>query len=102
MVKLNQLFGNAKYWVETETFAPDETAARFHHALVWIHPFPHGNGRHSRMMADALLKQLGQKSFSWGDGGNMFSASEMRARYLAALRAADKNDFAELLAFVRS
>ena len=101
VVKLNQLFGNAKYWVETETFAPDETVARFHHALVWIHPFPHGNGRHSRMMADALLKQLGQKAFSWGDGGKLLSASEVRARYLAALRAADRNDFAELLAFVR-
>ena len=101
-VKVNQLLGNAKYWVENETFPPDETAARFHHALVWIHPFPNGNGRHSRMMADALLKQLGQKSFAWGDGGNVVSASEVRARYLAALRAADRNDFAELLAFVRS
>ena len=100
-VKLNQLLGNANYWVENETFAPDETAARFHHALVWVHPFPNGNGRHSRMMADALLKQLGQKAFSWGDGGNVVSASEVRARYLAALRAADRNDFAELLAFVR-
>ena len=101
-VKLNQLFGNARYWVETETFPPDETAARFHHALVWIHPFPNGNGRHSRMMADALLKQLGQKAFAWGDGGNVVSAREVRARYLAALRAADRNDFAALMAFVRS
>jgi len=101
-VKLNQLFGNAKYWVDNETFAPDELAVRFHHALVWIHPFPNGNGRHSRMMADALLKQLGQKPFSWGGGGNLVSASEVRAMYLAALRSADKNDFTELLAFVRS
>ena len=101
-VKLNQLLGNAKYWVEHETFPPDEIAARFHHALVWIHPFPNGNGRHSRMMADALLKQLGQKVFSWGSGGNLVSAGGMRARYLCALRAADKNDFRELLAFVRS
>lgn len=101
-VKLNQLLGNAKYWVEHETFEPDALAARFHHALVWIHPFPNGNGRHSRMMADALLKQLGRQTFSWGGGGSMVSASEVRARYLAALRAADKNDFSGLLAFVRS
>ena len=101
-VKLNQLLGNTKHWVENETFAPDETAARFHHGLVWIHPFPNGNGRHSRMVADALLKQLGQKAFSWGSEGNRVSAGEVRARYLAALRAADKNDFTELLAFVRS
>ena len=101
-VKLNQLLGNTKHWVDNETFPPDELAARFHHALVWIHAFPNGNGRHSRMMADALLKQLGPKPFSWGGAGNLVSASEVRARYLCALRCADKNDFTELLAFVRS
>ena len=101
-MKLNQLLGNARYWVENETFLPDELAARFHHDLVCIHPFPNGNGRHSRMMADALLKQLGQKAFNWGGGANLGSANEVRARYLAALRAADKNDFTDLFAFVRS
>ena len=101
-VKLNQLFGNAQYWVENDTFTPDELAARFHHALVWIHPFPNGNGRHARMMADALLTQLGQPVFSWGSSANLVSANAVRARYLAALRAADQGDFAELLAFVRS
>ena len=79
-----------------------ELAARFHHALVWIHPFPNGNGRHARMMADALLKQLGRPAFSWGSGANLVSANAVRARYLGALRAADQGDFAELLAFVRS
>lgn len=83
-------------------FAPDELVARFHHALVWIHPFPNGNGRHARMMADALLKQLGRPAFSWGSGANLVSANVVRARYLAALRAADKNDFTDLVAFVRS
>jgi Fic-DOC domain mobile mystery protein B len=101
-VKLNQLLGNAQYWIENNTFPPDELAARFHHALVWIHPFPNGNGRHSRMMADALLKQLGRPAFSWGGGGSMVSANEVRARYLAALRAADQGDFMALFAFVRS
>jgi Fic-DOC domain mobile mystery protein B len=101
-VKLKQLLGNAQYWVENDTFPADELAARFHHALVFIHPFPNGNGRHSRMMADALLKQLGRPVFSWGSGANLIIANEVRARYLAALRAADKNDFTVLLTFVRS
>jgi Fic-DOC domain mobile mystery protein B len=101
-VGLNQLLGNAKYWVDEKTFSADELALRFHHALVWIHPFPNGNGRHSRMMADALLKQLGHKAFSWGGGGNLASASEVRARYLNALRAADKKNFTDLMLFVRS
>ena len=79
----------------------EELAARFHHALVLIHPFPNGNGRHARMMADAFLRQLGRPAFTCGSGGSLVAA-EARARYLAALRAADKNEFADLLAFVRS
>ena len=62
---------------------PDEIAARFHRDLVWIHPFPNGNGRHSRMMADALLRSLGQTAFTWGNGGSLVAANEVRARYLA-------------------
>ena len=57
-VKLAQLFGNTRWWVDNVTFPPDEIATRFHRDLVWIHPFPNGNGRHSRMMADALLRSL--------------------------------------------
>jgi Fic-DOC domain mobile mystery protein B len=101
-VKLSELFANVAYWVDNKTFNPDELATRFHHGLVWIHPFPNGNGRHSRMMADALLKQVGQPAFSWGGGANMVSANAVRLQYLSALRAADKNDFVDLLAFVRS
>jgi Fic-DOC domain mobile mystery protein B len=101
-VKLAQLFGNTRWWVENATFPHDEIATRFHHDMVWIHPFPNGNGRHSRMMADALLRSLGSPAFSWGSGGNLVAANDVRARYLAALRAADQGDYQSLLAFVRS
>jgi Fic-DOC domain mobile mystery protein B len=101
-VKLAQLFGNTRWWVENTTFPPDEIAARFHRDLVWIHPFPNGNGRHSRMMADALLRSLGQPAFSWGSSGNLVTANDVRTRYLAALRAADQGDYQLLLAFVRT
>ncbi len=101
-VKLAQLFGNTRWWVDNAVFPHDEIAARFHHDLVWIHPFPNGNGRHSRMMADALLRSLGQPVFSWGGGGSLVAANEVRDRYLAALRAADRGDYRVLLAFVRS
>jgi fido (protein-threonine AMPylation protein) len=39
---------------------------RFHHRLVLIHPFPNGNGRHARLMADLLVIQLGRERFTWG------------------------------------
>lgn len=101
-VRLNHLFGNTRWWVENATFPPDEIATRFHRDLVWIHPFANGNGRHSRLMADALLRSMGRAAFSWGGGGDLVAANDARARYLAGLRAADQGDYQPLLAFVRS
>ncbi len=101
-VKLRNLFDNVRYWVENKIFPPDEIAARFHRDLVWIHPFPNGNGRHSRMMADALLRSMKEPPFTWGGGGTLVEADNARTLYLTALRAADKGDYTLLLAFVRS
>jgi fido (protein-threonine AMPylation protein) len=57
--------GNALYWVENHVYERDELAVRFHHKLVWIHPFPNGNGRLSRMMGDLLVEALEGERFSW-------------------------------------
>lgn len=101
-VRLRNLFDNTRWWIDHGTYPPDEIAARFHRDLVWIHPFPNGNGRHARMMADALLRQLGQPAFSWGSGANLVAGNDVRAHYLTALRTADLGDYQPLLAFVRS
>jgi Fic-DOC domain mobile mystery protein B len=95
------LFDDLRYWVEHETFPPDEIAIRLHHQLVAIHPFPNGNGRHTRLMADLLIERLGGEPFSWG-GGSVVEVGELRARYIAALKAADGHDIGPLLAFARS
>jgi Fic-DOC domain mobile mystery protein B len=63
---LRQLFDDAKAWIEYASYPPDEIAVRFHHRLVHIHPFPNGNGRHARLMADLLIMSLAQ-SASHGD-----------------------------------
>lgn len=91
---------DARYWVEHRTYPPDEIAARFHHRLVFIHPFPNGNGRHARMAADLLARQLDRKPSSWG-AGDLTGAGETRKRYVAALRAADDHDLGPLLDFIR-
>ena len=101
-VQLRQLFGNVSYWIEHDVYPLDEVATRFHHQLVWIHPFANGNGRHARLMADLLLRQLGGTNFSWGNSANLVAATEARKRYIDALRAADLGDYSELIAFVRS
>ena len=98
---LRQLLDDCRYWIENETFDPDEIATRFHHRLVSIHPFPNGNGRHARLAADLLLTALGRPRFSWGRV-NLVDPGETRQAYVAALRAADNHDYGPLLDFVRS
>ena len=95
------LFDDIRYWLEHETFPPDEIAVRLHHRLVAIHPFPNGNGRHARLMADLLIERLGGSSFSWG-GASLADGGALRAAYVAALRGADNHDIAPLLAFARA
>jgi len=99
--ELRQLLDDCRYWIENETYAPDEIATRFHHRLVWIHPFPNGNGRHARLATDLLLVAIGQPRFSWGRD-NLVDPGETRDAYIAALRAADNHDIGPLLEFVRS
>ena len=99
-VELRKLLDDTRIWIASESYAPDEIGVRFHHRLVQIHPFPNGNGRHSRMMADLLAMQLGRARFSWGRE-SLLEAGGVRARYIAALQAADAHHIRPLLAFAR-
>lgn len=100
-IDLQELLDDVGFWIEHQTYPPDEIAARFHHRLVYIHPYPNGNGRHARLAADILLKELGQPRFTWGRE-NLRDAGEARKRYIDALRAADGHDYGPLMEFVRS
>lgn len=100
-LQLGGLLRDVQYWIEQVSFSPDEIAVRLHHGLVAIHPFPNGNGRHARLMADLIIVRLGSEPFSWG-GGTLRDIGTLRAEYIAALRAADNHDIAPLLAFARS
>jgi len=99
--ELGALLNDCRYWLEHDTYRPDEIAARFHHRLVSIHSYPNGNGRHARFAADLLLTSLERDRFSWGSA-NLIDAGATRATYVAALRAADNHDYSPLFAFVRS
>lgn len=99
--ELAVMLDDARYWVRYRTFLPDELALRLHHRLVAIHPFPNGNGRHARLIADLLIESLGGQSFTWGSG-SLADIGTLRAGYIAALKAADSHDVAPLMAFARS
>ena len=100
-VALRQLLDEAKAWIEYKSWPPDEIAVRFHHRLVHIHPFPNGNGRHARLMADLLVMSLGGERFTWGSA-ELQAVGDVRGRYIAALKAADNHDIGPLLVFARS
>lgn len=101
-MRVVELLRNAQAQVDSRSMSPDEVAVRFHHWLVSIHPFPNGNGRHARLMADLLIVRLGGRPFSWGGNIDLVSPSETRSAYLSALRAADDKDITPLLGFARS
>lgn len=100
-IDLHQLLGDANYWVENQTYPPDEIAIRFHNRLVFIHPFPNGNGRHGRLAADLLVTRLGGRRFTWGRV-SLIDPGDARKQYLDAQRAADRHEIEPLLAFARS
>ncbi len=100
-VRLRNLLDNIKYQIENQTFEIDELAVRLHHQLVWLHPFPNGNGRHARLMADLLAIRLGGSRFTWG-GNSLVAVSDLRTSYLDSLRAADNGKFEMLLQFARN
>ena len=100
-VRVQALLQDGGYWIDNEIFQPDELALRVHHQLALIHPFPNGNGRHSRLMADLLIEELGGQPFSWG-GHGLTNATDTRRSYIRALKAADGGDIDPLLAFARS
>ena len=100
-VAVRQSLDDTKVRIEYSTYPLDEIAVRFHHQLVQIHPFPNGNGRHARLMADLLVMKLGRERFSWGRE-SLRDAGAMRQRYIAALQAADHHDIGPLLAFARA
>jgi Fic-DOC domain mobile mystery protein B len=96
-----KLLDEARAWVELKSFPNDEIGVRFHHRLVWIHPFPDGNGRWSRLATDALIVQLGGARFTWG-GADLRKSGEARTTYIDKLKLADKHEIEPLVAFVRS
>jgi len=104
-VQLRNLLADARARTETTkdvAAAADELAVWFHHRLVQIHPFPNGNGRHARLVADLLVVALGGTRFTWGSA-DLTGEGEARSNYLAALRKADAEfDYGPLLTFARS
>ncbi len=95
-------FADARVWLQYETYPLQESAVRLHHQLVRVHPWPNGNGRHARLMADILVQSRGGDELTWGAGADIVTQGKARANYIECILKADAGDFAPLLAFARS
>jgi len=101
-IKLRELCDDIGYQLDHNTYSKDEIAIRFHHRLVFIHPFANGNGRHARLMADIFIVKQGGNRFTWGMHQDLTKATPIRTQYIHALQLADRGDYSKLLAFARS
>jgi len=100
-VEIRMLMNNARYWAEHQTYPASQAAVRFHHRLFQIHPFPNGNGRHARIMTDAVLTRVYKtKPIDWAGGYDLQKIGERRATYIDALKAADQGDMKHLMHFI--
>jgi Fic-DOC domain mobile mystery protein B len=101
-VEIKKLLEDCRFWIDKKIWEPDEIAVIFSHRLVTIHPFPNGNGRHSRLMADILISNIFNKPvFTWGRS-NLSKSGDIRRKYLAALHRADEGIMQPLIDFARS
>ena len=100
--ELTKLLDDCKFWIENKIYPSDEIAIRLKFRMVSIHPFPNGNGRHSRIYADIFISHVfNLPVYSWG-GTNLNKEGETRLRYLNALHQADQGNIQALIQFARS
>lgn len=99
--EVRDVCANAAIWRTEGAFTPTEFAVRLHHRMVVVHPFPNGNGRHARLLADVALFSMGEDRLTWGRA-NLQEPGSARSEYIAALKAADAGNFEPLLRFSRS
>ena len=98
-VRMRELLDDVTSQIEHRSYPLREIAARCHHRMVQIHPFPNGNGRLARTYTDLFLTNHDESRFTWGDG-DLLAIGDARERYIAALRSADARDYGPLMEFL--
>jgi Fic-DOC domain mobile mystery protein B len=74
--------------------------ARYHHALVSVHPFDNGNGRWSRLSCDAVVEHLAKEPPIVWAIDTLVKNSDERSDYIAALKQADQFKYDPLIEYL--
>lgn len=101
-MQLRNLLDNAQYQLDHSVYSNQELSVRLHHQLVFIHPFPNGNGRHARLLADLVMVNQGEDRLTWGSREAIAQSGDIRRVYIDALREADRGNIEPLLGFSQS
>ena len=99
--ELKKLVDDVDFWQNQEkgldVFAQ---SVRLHHRLVLIHPFVNGNGRHARLVSDIFLFSRNHKMPIW-PSKELLEETDIRQKYIDALKVADKGDYGPLEKFTK-
>lgn len=97
-----QLLGNTAYWLDNQTFDPDESCIRYYFGQREIQPFHDGNSRLARVSVNLLATFAGltesRERFPFGRGGDL---DLVRAEYFEAISAARGGNFEALVSVAR-
>ncbi len=74
--------------------------ARYHHALVSVHPFDNDNGRWSRLSCDAVVEHLIKETPIVWATETLVKDSDERSVYISALKQADQLDYEPLIEYL--
>ena len=96
-----ELIQDVEYWTfHSKDMTLLERAARIHHRLAFIHPFPNGNGRFSRFVSNLFLMSHRCTLSSWPQEMHKNGCLH-RTMYLGVLREADQGNFQPLIDYIR-
>ena len=98
---IKRLEGDLKFWISAEAkMSPQEALARFHEALLTIHPFSNGNGRTSRILAEAICKFENIQIPTWGRDLKKDAKTHRNTYIAAVMKARHEKKFNELMKFM--
>ena len=100
--QIKLLCGDFNYWNSDKSTMPAfEIAARLQNRLTRIHPFTNGNGRHARLITDIFFYSVRLPLPQWPQIQLLSEGDQIRSRYIEAMKAADKEDYRDLIAFMK-
>lgn len=95
--RLSELVDDISAWLDEDSQRLEQSAA-IHHRAVQIHPFPNGNGRWARFIANLWLRKHGRPEVIWPEESFSLVEGGVRDEYLRAIAAADNFELAPLVA----